>query len=150
MSNQIALTDPKLVIKSLLEKEWKLENTLGVTPKFSTGWYEQGLKLAQVTVTGDDENGDYHGITSQGGPTKRFDGTLDVNTWANRNCHNDPKSLVFVMSKEIERIIDDNYDKLEELELIGYQRKVSLDQTDISPKIYRYLNIVAYNRYTRR
>lgn len=108
-----SISDPKLVVKDLLEQEWQAENTPESSPpRIFTGWPDEDMAGPSVTVGPDEESPTsdtgFTGIKPDGsGPTSERRGTVTVNTWAERpTSEANPKQTTFAFRQEIERILD--------------------------------------------
>lgn len=115
--------DIKLVLRELLDAEWDATGALPAgltTPDFSTGWHNVGLTVPQVTSGGplneDPVRGGNTGMSGfkpdGSGPFSRMAGTVQVNTWADRdevgNGEN-PKDVAYEYAREVRRIVKADY-----------------------------------------
>lgn len=113
-----SISPPQTLTRDLYEANWVPGNTLSVTPKFSTGWWDHGNTLPQVCITDFDEFGpgttsQYSGFMGDGsGPFQRRLGLVWTTVFAvrdpDRNTGPNPKNLVWLMARECMRIIHAN------------------------------------------
>jgi len=146
------MIDPKLEIKNLLEDEdnWDASNTSGITPEFSTGWWDDNNDLPQVTVTNDDETPEPLTTTGQthigSNDDQNMSGRMDVNVWANRNSSDvNPKKLAKQFRDEARRIILNNLSP-SGFNWIGWRGSTDMTDTDRTPVTYRKVCEVSYGR----
>ena len=149
----MAITDPKVTITSLLKTNWSGSNTSGVTPTFSTGWFDEKAQHPMVTITNESEattgggNTGYFGIDGAGGTAhQQIVGSVDVNVWSTRDDSSsvNPKQLTFEMSEEVKRIVRANYLSATDLDFISWGGRLERVDTNQSPTSYRYLCQVTY------
>lgn len=155
-------TDPVEIVTDLLLSEW---NATGeVTVPFDaeawthTGWYS-GNPNPEISVTWDGESVDtptgYDGIDpGGGGPTRRPQGTVNVDVWVpgdeDWTGGENPKKYVYQLRREVERIVQanargtttDGGDR--ELEWLGVGRSRRVPEPDETPVEHRMRVPVEY------
>lgn len=142
------------VAEDFLLAEWNPDNTSGIKPKISSGWYDFNSDFPQVTVTGVSENviggGDtgYNSINLGGtAPTQIMGGEVAVNCWAQRGRGtdgNNPKTLVYQFSEEVKRIIRNNHEGDSELETLAFNSREQIVDNDSEPTVFRFECMVGY------
>ncbi len=152
------MKEPKNTIRSLLQNEWDSANTSTVTPKFSTGWWDDNNDYPQVTVTNADEGPNPDTTTGQtklgstGMVGQNISGAVEVDCWANRESSDvNPKKLVYEFKQEARRIIQSNVTceatsptDLSDLNYLGWGGAIDRHATDITPVTYRKICEVLY------
>lgn len=116
---------PEVIIKHCLRNQWGQTHVNGVTPRIHFGWLDQEYDEPEVTISEPNEsptnagNTGYAGIDPTGGPPHVDTlGTVRVNSWCDRpraenvtpageSSHN-PRQLVYLMGREIQRIVQQN------------------------------------------
>lgn len=148
---------PEVVVKELLRTRWRVETALD--PAIHHGWVRPGFDEPEVTVSEPEEspvrggNTGFSGTAGDGsGPTKDMNGTVRVNTWADRSrVESNPKQVVYVMSREIERIIDSHATPedtdLRFLSFLGGTRMPP--ETDKEPTMFRVRCVIGYGYHSR-
>jgi hypothetical protein len=142
------MEDMLIILKRLFEDNWNPTNTLDITPKFTTGWYDQTLKDNQVTITDPTENNSYRGF-SNNGPTEEWTGKVDISIWTTREIYDNPKGLLHKCKEEIKRIIKENYDKVTGIELMRCTATQDLNDKETKPVTYRKFIELSYLYYER-
>lgn len=153
-------TSPEIKLKTLFDDNWNAANTSGITPKVHTGWYNTAWNTTcQLTIGDPDESvmdGGETGITAftGGGDLVRFLFTdIVVAPWAHREMVDsngdtfnslgiNPKTLVYQMSNEIRRIVNDNMFSDSELEFMTWLQKNRVVNTRVKPVVFSYNNMI--------
>lgn len=145
------MADPKTGIKDEIKDEWDSDNTSGITPSFSTGWYDVKKASPQVTFTDEEEATlsagptGILGMVTGGTPSQYWLGSIAVNCWATRDdTAVNPKKLISQFVKEIKRIVKAHYDDVEDLDFITWMGGHERVETDKKPVVYGYAGVVAF------
>ena len=126
-------TDPKITLLSLLSANWDVVG-VGFTPKFTTDWYDPAEEMPQVTVS--------HVITAQqalglsndlASASQKRDGVYAIDVWSKGE-----KAWRWKMVEEVARILKTKCnDPGGGLEFAEASNWLDIDETDVSPKVYR-------------
>jgi len=146
---------PKMKVADMLANDWDESNTRGIRPKISSGWWDKSSSYPQVTVNSISENAVQAGDTGyisinngDGAPTQLMGGELSVQCWAQRGNDigdNNPKTMAFLFSSEVKRIVRANFDADDELNEIGFSGREQIVDTEPSPVVYRFECSVLYS-----
>lgn len=124
----VPAVDPTISIKDLVKSSWVPGNIVGtITPDFHTGWWNPKSFAVQLTFSGKNEAFEgahgYNAIQGAGGgPVQIVNGVLFMNCWAYRDegaGGPNPKTIVYDMAKEVNRIVLANFDQITNLDPIG-------------------------------
>jgi hypothetical protein len=149
-------TDPAVFLRQLLVDNWDPENTdYESVPRIVTGWVQNDdWNKPQICVMSADEspeaggNTGYFGVQPNGLPMKRMNGNITVSCQTHENLANintDAKSLVYQMSEEVRRIINQYYlDPGGGLVWLSFFSRASLTDTVRRPIIFRQDCVVRY------
>jgi len=145
--------DIRILVRNLIRDNWTPGNTFGVTPYFTTGWYDEAYETPQISFTNPSDgpiNGGmtgFSGITTQG-IVQTILGTLQLNCWVTRAAAEavgaNPKQLTYEMACEVERIIDANPGVLADYFFLSFGGKTDAPDTEASPTVFRQMCEIGY------
>lgn len=145
---------PKISIKNLIKAGWDKSNTSGLTPSFSTGWYDMKAATPQITFTDPVEvaastgKTGFLGIVTGGKPSQYWDGTVAVNLWVTREALAtagvNPKAFIFAMRAEVKRILQAGYNSISDLDFVSWLGGFEQVDATEKPVVYRFVGEVAY------
>lgn len=132
---------------------WTPANTEGLTPDFSSAWYDRVKDIDQfkVTVTGGDEFPFGAGLTANG-PAGLWDGVASVNVWTSAKVVSGSsaiggalaRKLAYEGRQEIDRIVRVNQNAVSGLLFMSVRSRRWLPDDRESPVVFRWLVEVGY------
>ncbi len=122
--------DPKQFLFNLLSDYWN-EYVVGFTPKFSIDWYEREEQMPQVVIKNLITP---VGFTELGHRHQKFEAEYTVDVWSKGS---NPKR--WKMIEEIDRILNEHLtgSNDRDIKLVWISSWRDLDETDVTPKLYR-------------
>jgi len=121
--------DPKQTLIDLLSENWN-GYTVGFTPKFTIDWYESKEQMPQVVVK---NLVTPLGFTELGHHHQKFEAEYTVDVWSKGS-----NQKRWLMIEEVDRILNEHLsDPGGDLTLAWISSWRDLDETDVTPKIYR-------------
>jgi len=122
--------DPKQFLANLLSDYWN-EYVVGFTPKFSIDWYEREEQMPQVVIK---NLFTPIGFTELGHRHQKFEAEYTVDVWSKGS---NPKR--WKMMEEIDRILNEHLTGSDDrdIKLAWISSWRDLDETDVTPKLYR-------------
>ena len=124
------MTDPKIILLQLLEKNW----SLSYTPKFSTDWYDAKEKMPQVVISQVLTQPRFVGFSEDPSQAdRRFECTYAVDVWSKGD-----QEKRHGMIQEVDRIIHSKCNQPGGgLEFVEASIWRDLDEGDAYPRLYR-------------